>query len=1270
MKMTFYFLVHVIFIYIFENCYRNDRNINLDYMKKIYLLLLCAFALNSATAQTNLALTATCTHSGGGGGAYGPAEYNNGSISVAPNTPWGWTNFNQANTNGYIEFDFGSSTKFNVIKLYHVSLTTRCMSQADIQIWNGSTWVKWEGYNMSSNPQLVYTYEFDKVATSTKMRIGGTVVFTGGQTSNSNFREIEIFYEPTAPVNAGVESVTPLSACTVTQDISARVGNYGSLRLDSFDINWSLNGTAQTSITYNNSPYSLDDTLTADADTLITLKTGHVFTPFTDYEIKVWTSDPNGMADTVPDDDTVVYKMTFYGEPMAPTGGSFSFCGIGQKPVSATPAASGDSIFWFTEKTGGGNFAIGQSVNTPFMYNTDTFYVASYRLPAADTADNGLVVNFVGYSLATNDNEGGMINVTAGSADVILTQLSFSVNNATLTDYSLYTRPGSFVGFETSSAGWTRIDTGQSNTVTHGIQEMIDIPVTMVIPAGTTQAFYFNCLNNNINISAGDVGLDEPFVSTDGNQILLGLYGATGDLTGYTVGHEITYHSPSCSNASARVEVPVEILPLPIGASLEEGTPFNGTYASGTLSDPDIVAANDEIVYELKNPTLFPNADYGTTWEISDTSLTTKFGTEVNMGTMVTTGSTTGPTKFSFTPDSTMIAFTDSTLKLALTLKNIATGCDTVVERCIFVAPRVDPGFSVPASLCEGDPVSFINTSTISSGGVLYHWDFGVTPDTDDTSVAPNTSYTFAKAGTYTVRLRTTSTPYGYVTDTSATVVVQETPVADFTRENACSGFDVLLTNATSYGGSGTVVYDWDFGDGSAHSTQMNETKQYSPPGSYDVTLTSDVGGCFSKKTKTVYQFAKPVVDFTVPSSSVCNYTEVDFSNASSIANGTMGAFWSYGDNTTSNLKDGSHTYGSASTFDVKLKMISEFGCTDSLTKQISIKEGSKADFNFDNACLQNKMNVNFTGQAPSGQAPSILWTFGSEGQDGGTTSSHQWQSAGTKMVTVKVILNNGCNDSITKSVIVSDQPKVDFTFSGMCSDDEVVFQNGSTVGTGIMNFEWDFTDGGTSTKASPKHKFTAGTYDVKLKASIDQGCSDSITKEVVISANPNCNFVIADEYVNGHRGFRFTPTEGSLPFYRWTFGEGGTSDDENPLYQYLNDGSYTVTLFARNAAGCECELTQTHGVSDVVSIEDEELAGVSVYPNPTTGALTIELPTEGESYTLEVMNVIGKVLSTKTITNTSGLAHLNISGNATGLYLVKIKNNNKSKTVKVNLLK
>ena len=59
---------------------------------------------------------------------------------------------------------------------------------------------------------------------------------------------------------------------------------------------------------------------------------------------------------------------------------------------------------------------------------------------------------------------------------------------------------------------------------------------------------------------------------------------------------------------------------------------------------------------------------------------------------------------------------------------------------------------------------------------------------------------------------------------------------------------------------SGTPAYDWDFGDGSAHSSQQNPSHTYSANGSYSWTLTVTVGSATCSKSGTIAIVVPPSV--------------------------------------------------------------------------------------------------------------------------------------------------------------------------------------------------------------------------------------------------------------------------------------------------------------------------------------------------------------------------------------------------------------------------
>ena len=82
------------------------------------------------------------------------------------------------------------------------------------------------------------------------------------------------------------------------------------------------------------------------------------------------------------------------------------------------------------------------------------------------------------------------------------------------------------------------------------------------------------------------------------------------------------------------------------------------------------------------------------------------------------------------------------------------------------------------------------------------------------------------------------------------------------------------------------------------------------------------------------------------------------------------------------------------------------------------------------------------------------------------------------------------------------------------------------------------------------------------------------------------------------------------------------------------------------------------------VSINEEELVNVSVYPNPTEGLVNIFMGETG-TYNVEVFNVIGERVHTGNFTNNTVL---DLSGNAQGVYMVHISNDQASSIQRITL--
>jgi len=75
---------------------------------------------------------------------------------------------------------------------------------------------------------------------------------------------------------------------------------------------------------------------------------------------------------------------------------------------------------------------------------------------------------------------------------------------------------------------------------------------------------------------------------------------------------------------------------------------------------------------------------------------------------------------------------------------------------------------------------------------------------------------------------------------------------ADFTATNT-EGFTDLLVDFVDASTGAPDGWDWDFGDGSGHSSEQNPSHLYIKSGIFTVTLTSHTDGSTSSKTKTGY---------------------------------------------------------------------------------------------------------------------------------------------------------------------------------------------------------------------------------------------------------------------------------------------------------------------------------------------------------------------------------------------------------------------------------
>ena len=125
-------------------------------------------------------------------------------------------------------------------------------------------------------------------------------------------------------------------------------------------------------------------------------------------------------------------------------------------------------------------------------------------------------------------------------------------------------------------------------------------------------------------------------------------------------------------------------------------------------------------------------------------------------------------------------------------------------------------------------------------------------------------------------------------------------------------------------------------------------------------------------------------------------------------------------------------------------------------------------------------------------------------------------------------------------------------------------------------SWDWVFGDGGTSKEKNPVYEYKKpGVFTVNLTVKNRAGVS-SKSKPEFIHANPAVIPPKAD--------FSANPTSGMVPLtvtfkdlskndpvhWQWSFGDGGSSAERNPVYKYVKPGTYPVTLIVSNSAGTD----------------------------------------------------------------------------------------------------
>jgi PKD repeat protein len=125
-----------------------------------------------------------------------------------------------------------------------------------------------------------------------------------------------------------------------------------------------------------------------------------------------------------------------------------------------------------------------------------------------------------------------------------------------------------------------------------------------------------------------------------------------------------------------------------------------------------------------------------------------------------------------------------------------------------------------------------------------------------------------------------------------------------------------------------------------------------------------------------------------------------------------------------------------------------------------------------------------------------------------------------------------------------------------------------------VTSWKWSFGDGSISSEQSPMHTYDkVGQYTVTLTVSNEAG-SNAVTKYSYVSVinsleAPVAAFSASTTLGKAPLNVSFNDmSTGSPTSWKWYFGDGTNSTEQNPMHTCSKVGQYTVSLTVSNAAG------------------------------------------------------------------------------------------------------
>lgn len=339
---------------------------------------------------------------------------------------------------------------------------------------------------------------------------------------------------------------------------------------------------------------------------------------------------------------------------------------------------------------------------------------------------------------------------------------------------------------------------------------------------------------------------------------------------------------------------------------------------------------------------------------------------------------------------------------------------------------------------------------------------------------------------------------------------------------------------------------------------------------------------------------------------------------------------WSNGDSNTNSIQN-------VSAGNYSLTITDSIGCVFDTTINISQPDSIQTEVSAIEPLCNGDENGTLAIHVSGGNDPySISWSTGS--------TDTLLTNLATGVYSLTITDSSGCSYERNIGLNEPDQLLVflDSIKNNKC-DDDIEGEIWTTVGggTGPYSIIWDDPNNSTTSNLTG---LATGSYNINVTD--DNGCTASSGAPIVVLYNNPVFDLGPPQQLPPNNGVLTLNGPANMDQYLWS--TGGTFSN----VFVLNPGFYWLQVVDSNT----CMASDTIEILpyDAIGIEDVKDIGVSVFPNPVTEVITLEVKND-QIFLIEIYDQLGKLMFETTDVKSNQL--IDVSGFRAGVYFLRLNN-------------